>query len=84
MRVNAQVKKAARTSQTKARSNGKDKQFPVSFGAYRDKIERWTKAAKAIDRPLGWYIRMRLEAMDALDDQRAAQAAQAEPVEQRA
>jgi hypothetical protein len=84
MRVNAQVKKVATKSQTKARSNGRDKQFPVSFGAYRDKIERWTKAAKALDRPLGWYIRMRLEAMDALDDQRAAQAPAPEPVQETA
>jgi hypothetical protein len=84
MRVNAQLKKVSRTSQTKSRSNGRDKQFPISFGAYRDKIERWTKAAKAIDRPLGWYIRMRLEAMDALDDQRATQAPPTEPVQEKA
>lgn len=66
MRVNAQVK-----SKKKPRPNGKQK--PVSFGAYEDKIQRWTKAAEAMDRPLGWYIRFRLDAMDTLDDQAAAQ-----------
>lgn len=55
----------------KAQTNGKQK--PISFGAYPDQLERWTKAAKAMDRPLGWWIRYRLEQMDTLDQQALAQ-----------
>lgn len=48
------------------------KQIPVSFGAYPDELERWKAAAEAEDRPLSWWIRNRLIAADARDEELAA------------
>jgi hypothetical protein len=53
----------------KKASRAKGNQQPVSFGAYPDEIARWKKAAG--DCPLSKWIRRRLLAADARDEQEA-------------
>jgi hypothetical protein len=68
--VTRQAKQPARAGQRKQSRARNAKQIPVSFGAYPEELERWKKAAEEADRPLAWWIRSRLLAMDARDDQR--------------
>lgn len=63
------VKKAAREPK-----NGR--LVIVSFGAMPEDLDRWTRAAKAIDRSLAWYLRSRLLAADARDDEIVARASE--------
>ena len=44
-------------------------QVVVSIGVNPVSLDRWKKAAAAIDRPLSWYLRNRLEEADSRDDE---------------
>ncbi len=48
------------------------KQTPISFGAYPEEIARWRVLARADRRPLSQWIRIRLLAADAQDEERVA------------
>ncbi|MBZ5662721.1 MAG: hypothetical protein LAO08_20155 [Acidobacteriia bacterium] len=60
--MNAQARKSVSSNRAKRKEVT---QIPVSFGALPEEIERWKAAAKEADRPLSWWIRNRLLALDA-------------------
>jgi len=66
--VNVQVKRPARVPRSRRRQDKNPKAQTVSFGAYPEEIERWKSKAKDAQRTMSWWIRSRLLAMDAIDE----------------
>jgi hypothetical protein len=74
-----QQKQRVRTRHTENGSKPKEPKErlrPTSFAALPEEIERWTQAAKALDRSYAWYIRSRLLELDKRDEELAARAAE--------
>jgi hypothetical protein len=58
----------------KSAKHSKSKLIPVAFAASAEDIKRWKKAADAEGRSLAWWIRLRMLAMDAQEQERTARA----------
>ena len=52
-------------------AQGKPRLIPVSVAAYPEEVENWKRKAEQDSRPLSSYLRLRLLAADARDEEQA-------------